>query len=416
MQTATTPQPSQVKVLMLDPMGAQDDWCSRFNDTGRQWDVVCVNDSNALIASLKELEFQAVMVASSAAIQADNDCFIRAMALQPQAVRILLQGMPLNVTQMSHALDLVHRVFGEECSMQEIVAGTEYLIRVNRLIFKQKTRDYVLSLGQLPSPPQVYQELNQVLGSERSNASHIGAVIGKDPALAAKVLKVVNSAYFRLDRQISSIREAVTLLGIRMLRTLSLSGHLVSLYPEHRNWSYFSFERINQRAVQVGHLAQQICHEMNTSQATQDQALVAGLLHDLGLLVFASQDPQSYRKVMVMSAQKNTPLCVVEKKMLGLFHGEVAAFLLAQWKLPAAIVEAVLLHHTPQLSASEDFTPLAAVHIADALLPQAETEIGANLANSLSLDYLKRLGVSDRLPHWQASAKRIQQMEIASGF
>ncbi|MEH6626929.1 MAG: HDOD domain-containing protein [Motiliproteus sp.] len=409
METTNKMEKAAVKVLLLDTNGTFFDWGERINHTGRNWHVLRVSSNGEMLSYLKENRFQAIVVVSSGRIQADNDCFIKAMTLQPQAVRILLPGMPLSNTQLSYALDLVHRVYPDPDKIETIATEVEYLIKINGLVHKQKTRDYVLSLGQLPSPPMIYHKLSEALSSERSNSDHISGIIEQDPALAAKVLKIINSAYFGLGRQISSIHETVTLLGIRTLRGLSISGHLVSLYPPHRNWSYFSFERMNQRALLVARLAQQICKDLKTNQAVQDQSFVGGLLHDLGVLVLASQDPQSYRKIMVASAQKNTPLFLVEKRMLGVFHGEVGAFLLAQWKLPAPIVEAVLLHHTPQLSAGDSFSPLAAVHIADALITDTETEIGANLGNSLCEEYVQRLRLQTYMPQWQVAAKKLER-------
>ncbi|OMH38856.1 HDOD domain-containing protein [Motiliproteus sp. MSK22-1] len=397
-----------IKVLMLDSRGEYFDWASKINQGGRHWDVLRVDNNKAMLSFLSESKYHAVVVASSTRIHADQDCLVKAINLQPRALRILLPGMPLSRGQQNRTQDLVHRVYSDQQPLEEVAEGIENLIKINRLLYKQKNREYINSLGQLPSPPKVYKDLNEALSSDQSNATHISRIIGQDPALAAKVLSVVNSAYFGLDRKISNITESVTLLGIRMLRALALSGHLVSLYPQQRNWSYFSFESLNQRSMLVARLAHQICRDLKASQAIQDQAFIGGLLHDLGVLVMASQDPQLYRKIMVISAQKKAPLCSVEKKMLGLFHGEVGAYLLAHWKLPAAVIEAVLLHHTPQLSPGSEFSPLTAVHIADSLLAEAETEIGANLSNTLSMDYLKRVGVDKEIPRWKITANLYQ--------
>ena len=410
--TKASTSASAVKVLMLDTQGEYFDWSCKVNEIARNWDVLRVDSCASMISFLNESKYHAVVLASSTRIHAEHDCLIKAIALQPRAVRIFLPGMPLSGTQMSRTQDLVHRTFCSQTALEEVITSTENLIKINRLIYKQKTREYVESLGQLPSAPQVYRDLNDALSSEQSNADHISRIVGQDPALAAKVLSVVNSAYFGLGRKISNIAEAVTLLGLRMLRALALSGHLISLYPQQRNWSYFSFDNLNQRAMLVARLANQICRDMKTSQAIQDQAFIAGLLHDLGLLVMASQDAQLYRKVLTVSAQKNTPLCSVEKKMLGLFHGEVAAYLLNHWKLPAAVTEAVLLHHTPQLSPGSDFSPLTAVHIADSLIPEAETEIGANLCNQLSMAYVKRVGVDKQISRWQVVANLYSHKQI----
>ncbi len=220
----------------------------------------------------------------------------------------------------------------------------------------------------------------------------------------------------RVNRRIANIGEAITLLGLSMIRSMALSGHLVSQYPQHPHWSYFSFEQLNSRSLLVAQLAQQICQHMQLPQHIRDQAFISAILQDLGILLFASQDPKSYRKVMVRSAQDNIPLCAVEKKMLGIFHGEVAAFLLAQWQLPTAIAEAVLFRHTPQLSDHREFSPLTALHIADALIEPVTTEISANMKTRLRQDYLQQVGVWERLPAWQALAAEFnhQPLDTAS--
>ncbi|MCW8887071.1 MAG: HDOD domain-containing protein, partial [Motiliproteus sp.] len=235
MNTPVPPSNSTtIQVLLVDTQRQFSDWSSKIHATGRDWNVLRVDSSAEMVAYLKETSFQAVVVVSTGRIQADNDCFLNTMSLQPGAVRIMLPGVPVSNTQMSYALDMVHRIFPDPGKLEYVASNIEYLIKVNRLVNKQKTRDYVLSLGQLPSPPMIYHKLSATLSSDRSNASHISAIIEQDPALAAKVLKMVNSAYFGLGRQISNIKEAVTLLGIRMLRGLSISGHLISLYPQHR--------------------------------------------------------------------------------------------------------------------------------------------------------------------------------------
>lgn len=402
---------TKVHALLLDPVQSHNlTEASLRRET--DWQLTLVTDLTEFSQHLQQQTVDIVLISSSD-LHACNQGFMDITNQQPQAVRILLHTNKTLPTSLAHLAELAHYCLNAHEAIRPFAQNSLQLVKLNRLVHKSKTADYVNSLGKLPSPPDIYQELSLALSSDKSNAKQISKIISKDPALAAKVLKVVNSAYFGLGRSISSIQEAVSLLGIRTLRALSISGQLLDQYPQHRNWSYFSFESINKRAVLVARLAQEICMDLELDTNLCDQAFIGGLLHDLGMLIFASQDSDSYRKIMVQSAQTGKHLCIIERQMLGVFHGEIAAFLLSHWKLPPAVTEAVLLHHTPQLSISREITPLTAVHIADCLLPEVTTEIGAHIGNTLSRGYVSRLGLENRLDAWNDQAvKLFNQAEL----
>lgn len=405
--TATAANPLLSATMVLPVQGHTPLLSSLQNASN--WRISTVSS----FAELQQQEAADIVLIATDDIYQCNQSMHYLSANHPQTVRVLIYPPEQQTNEFSHCFELSHYCLSKNESTRTFINNATQLIKLNRLVHKTRTQDYVNSLGKLPSPPEIYQELSQALGSEQSNARQLSKIISKDPALATKVLKEVNSAYFGFPRNISNIQEAVTLLGVRLLRALSISGQLLNQYPQHRNWSYFSFEKLNQRAVLVARLAQEICKDLRLNTQLTDQAFIGGLLHDLGLLIFASQDSQSYRKIMIMSAQKQTHICIIEKQLLGLFHGEVAAYLLSQWKLPPAITEAVLLHHTPQLSVNKDISPLTAVHIADALLPEAETEIGALVGNQLHHGYINQLGLEDRITGWQKKAAHLQQLSVA---
>jgi len=401
-QAAASAKP--LKVLMLDTQGEYFSWAHSISNMGHRWDLLRVDSARSMIDYLRENPYQAVVVAPSTKLHQDQDCLIKAMQLQPRAVRVVLPGLVGSSTQISRTTDLAHRVFGDQDSNESIANAIEIQVKLNRLINKAQTRDFLRSGGPLPSPPLVYKALSEALNNELSNAAQIAAIVQRDPALVAKVLKMVNSAFFGLQRQISHIGEAVALLGVRMLRGLALSGHLASLYPQHDAWAAFSFDRVNERSLLVARLAMQIAKDMQCNIAVQDQAFLAGLLHDIGTLFIASQDPARYLEVMTLSGQKHASICVVEKKLLGFFHGEIGAYLMAHWGLAPQVIEAVLLHHTPQLCGNPHFSPLTAVHIADALLPAVHNATGADLSNPLNKAYLTATGAHVQLGQWQTRA------------
>lgn len=396
-----------LSVLMLDIEGDYYSWAQDVRHLGRNWDLLRVDSAGSLVSYLKEKEFQAIVVAPSTQHHRDQDCLLKSMNLQQQAIRVVLPGLMGSPSQISRTSELAHRVYDDSQSNSEIAQSIEIQVKLNKLINKPRNREFLSTGGPLPAAPQVYKELTDALNSANSSIPQIANIVQQDPALSAKVLKMVNSAFFGLNRPVSNIAEAVSLLGLRMLRGLALSGHLTDLYPQDKDWQAFSFDRVNARSLLVARLAMKIAKDMKANVAVQDQAFVAGLMHDIGTLYIASKAPARYQQVLQLSGERNAAICAVEKKVLGFFHGEIGAYLLAHMGLPAQVVEAVLLHHTPQLCGDHQFTPLTAVHVADALIPAIPSKSNAVLGNKLVTDYLKAAGVEQHIGRWHVEAKNM---------
>ena len=405
-----TEKKCRLKVLMLDTEGVYFDWESKINQTGRHWDVLRTDNLDTMLNFLEQSRYHAIAIVSSQHIHQSQQCLIKARTHQPNAVRIQLPGMPVTERQLELSLNLAHRVFSDGTSIQDVAQNIEYLVKINRLIHKKITTSYLNADNQLPSPPAIYEKLSSLLSSDRSSTDQISRIVGQDPALVATVLKLVNSSFFGLHSQVNNIKDAVTMLGVRHLRALALSGHLAHEYPQDSSWSAFSFEKMNLRSLLVARLAHQLCVELKTSKIVQDQAFLGGLLHDLGHIILASRDSDQYQRVMRHATENNIGISCAEKQILGIYHGEAAAYVLNKWNLPIAIVEVALLHHTPQLSADTEFTPLTAVHIADATLPATNNDMKVDLSNRLSKSYLQRLGMDKKIEDWKDLIRQYRQM------
>ncbi|WP_143820985.1 HDOD domain-containing protein [Motiliproteus sp. MSK22-1] len=399
-----------LKVLMLDTEGIYFDWQSKINQTGRHWDILRTDDVESMLSFLEQSRYHVIAIVSSQHIHQSWRCLVKARALQPIAVRVQLPGMPMSEQQHELSLNHAHKVFSDHSTIEETARTLEYLVKINRLLNKQAIKSYLHTDSQLPTPPAIYEKLNSLLGSEQSSTDQISHIVSQDPALVATILKLVNSASFGLRRQISNIKDAVTLLGIRHLRALALSGHLTHKYPQNGSWSLFSFEHMNLRSLLVARLAHQLCVEQKASKIVQDQAFLAALLHNIGHLILASRDPAHYQSVMKHATEHQIGICCAEKQLLGIYHGEAAAYLLNKWNLPNPVVEVALLHHTPQLSADTEFSPLTAVHIADAVIPATSNGMNTDLSNRLSKSYLQRLGIDKRIKDWKGLIAQYRQM------
>ncbi|ANG63652.1 hypothetical protein A8C75_14985 [Marinobacterium aestuarii] len=367
------------------------------------WDVMCLDDEGEVQSRLKYYDSQVLIVVAYQQPYKALELLKKIAEERPGIVRILISGH-LTPASSARALEVAHQTLPDSSNGAQIIAAVEYALRIEGLVNKSAIRDYISGLGRLPTLPTVYRALNEALNSDVSDAKSIAKIIEQDPAIAAKLMQLVNSALFGLRRQISRIDEAVTIIGVRMIRDLMLATHLFSRYRQRDTWTAFSFSKLHQRSMLVARLAQQIGADAGLDRNQQGQAFLAGLLHDFGISVLANKNPEAYQALMDESVRMGQPMYAMEKMRLGLTHAEAAAYLLGLWNLPFSVVEAVLLHHFPSASPSIRFEPLSALHLADALLPALANAPGADLSCKLSESYLERLGVMKNLPRWRMMA------------
>jgi HD-like signal output (HDOD) protein len=251
----------------------------------------------------------------------------------------------------------------------------------------------------LPSPPSIYFNLLQEMRSPNASVDRIGQLIAQDPAVSAKVLQLANSAVFGLQLQVVQPEEAVAYIGLETTMALVLLAHSFSSFEPLRP-SLFSAEELWRHSLATGQFARAIAVAENHGGEISAQAFAAGLLHDIGKLLFAANLPQPYAKAVALARDERIPVSQAEKRILGADHAEAGGALLGIWGLPSPVVEAVALHHAPVVTTSQGFTPLTAVHTANFI----EHESRANESGvepALAWDYLAALGLDDRAEEWR---------------
>lgn len=410
MEPKTTATLSGIRLLMLDLHGDYINWGKHLKRTGRQWDVTRVEDTHSLAAHLESSHYDVLLVANSAKEYEALTALRRALEVSPDTLRFQLGITVETPKSLAQKMEILHRVFPKPGDIEAIASSIEYLIKISRLISRPALRQFISKENKLPAAPGIYRDLTQALNDETNDASRIAAIIERDPALSAKVIQLVNSSFFGFARQISHISEAVSIIGTRMLRGLALATQVADLYPPHPRWQYFSFAQVNERALLVARLARDICKDARAEKAVADQAFLSGLLNDIGLLVMISQDPEGYLKALQYAIREQKPLHVAEKNVLGLYHGEVGAALLALWNIPALTVESVLFHAAPHLSQETGFCPLLAVHVADALLPPVWQHKDTQLNSPLSEKFLEQTGQAKNLHRWKLMALEYKRL------
>jgi len=157
-------------------------------------------------------------------------------------------------------------------------------------------------------------------------------------------------------------------------------------------------------------LAKEIARRENTGAKIEEEAFVAGLLHDTGKLVLASNFPAGYKQVLSAGGMGSPAVLSAEEDTFGANHAEVGAYLFGLWGLPTPVIEAVALHHHPRKSTHLAFSPLTAVHSANALA-NARSNAETDDAEFWDLEYLRELGLHERLGGWRALARGASPVE-----
>jgi HD-like signal output (HDOD) protein len=285
----------------------------------------------------------------------------------PSVVRVLVLEQGQDADAM-HALDCAHRLLRTPLDVVELMEAVESVTDLNALLDDDGLKRAIGSIGALPPPPRVYIELTQLLRDPEASNAEIAEVLALDPAIAAKVLRLCNSAYFSGGRVITDFRSAVTRLGHQAIRRLVLASET---FGSIQSAGSVDREAMQDRALRTSRLAGRLL-----VGASAELAATAGLLAEVGrLLPGTGDEPGS-----------------------GLHYAEAGAYLLGLWGLPMPIVEAVAYHQRPTRLRTGGFWVTGAVHVASALVTGA----------AVDEEYLRATGVLDKLPQWRNLVERAE--------
>ena len=197
-------------------------------------------------------------------------------------------------------------------------------------------------LQDVPSPPAMYFDIREQVEQNQGDLSGMAQIAAKDPSLVARILKTANSGFYGLPRTISSLEEGLSLIGTDALLGMVLAVHLYSGLPPPG----LKLEVLWQHCAQVSQLARQIARLEGANQQIQSECAVAGLLHDIGLLVLLENEPTLYQPLWLRCNGDELVLADLERDTFGITHGELGSMILKLWSLPDTIVNAVADSHT----------------------------------------------------------------------
>jgi HD-like signal output (HDOD) protein len=221
------------------------------------------------------------------------------------------------------------------------------------------------NIRQLPALPAIVTKLISVVNSPDSSAEDAARLIERDPSLTSKVLRLANSAFYGMPRSISSVSGAVVVLGFNTLKSLALGASVIKLFPHDSSHAAFDRVRFWKHSIVCAMVARNIAQaQMHVSFMDPQSAFCAGIIHDLGKLIFELFTPEDYARVCLHSRQKGISLVDAETELLGINHAELGHILADKWALPIELELTLVHHHAPQ-SAKNIRELVTTIHLAD---------------------------------------------------
>jgi len=401
--------PTQRRILFVDdePMvlkGLQ----RSLRKMRNEWEMTFVSSSKEALEILDTGSFD-VIVSDLRMPEMDGaQLLAEVKSKHPEVVRIILSGQVEQETTF-RSVQLAHQSLSKPCDADILKHTLNKLFGLRNLLEDESIKRILSQTETLPSLPAIYTDVVSELQTPDPSVKKIGEIISADLAMTAKILQVVNSAFFGLVRKISNPREAVMLLGTDTIKALVLSVKIFSELNQ-KKFGWFNFDELFNHSMSVSMLAQTITKEERLDQKLVNNSVMAGMFHDLGKLILVTNFHETYQKVLTEAGQSKQNLWDLESEVFGTSHAEIGAYLMGLWGLEYPVIEAIAFHHQPGKSLSNAAGLLTAVHFGDAFDRFKKTDKGLNGENGLGqLDrrYLETLGVTARIKDWQAACKEL---------
>ncbi len=348
-------------------------------DLGDEWEVQSVPDGSAAIVAVSSATIDAIIVAPVLPDLAPATLLGQIRTLRPETIRIaLIDGDNNQRVPSARIIGVAHRFLPLPLAPEVLLEALTSLEELRELLDSPHLRQTIGRIEKLPSPPHLYISLTHALEEdEESDSAEIAKLIAADPAIAAKVLQLSNSAFFNSGRAISDLRGAVTRLGMATLRDLVLASEVFAL----PGMSGPDRNAMQSRALMASRLAAKML-----PASSAELGSTAALLADIGLLLPGVRDERQTADV--------------DDSRPG--HAEAGAYLMGLWGLPMPIIEAVAFQLQPGRSNVRSFWVAGAVHVATALAA----------GTAVDEQYLANVGVLPKLEQWRAIADEMMGLSV----
>ena len=254
----------------------------------------------------------------------------------------------------------------------------------------------------LPTLPTVYAHVTEMMDNPNSSVADVGEVVSRDQTIAAKLLCVVNSAFYGLSQKVTTVTRAMTVVGFRALKNLILTVTVMPVLKQTGGHNGNDQRAFWTHAITCAAAARALARVLQLPEP--EEMFTAGLLHDIGKIAEYWYFKDDYIRLVDLAAERRVPLFKIEREELGFTHAQVGRLLAERWRFPARLVQAIGSHHSPS-SASAFQQETGLIHLADILaratLPDATADSRVPPLDTAS---------------WQDTGLEVQQLETCMAF
>jgi len=363
------------------------------------WEPVFVPSGALAVRLMAEKPFDAVVTDMRMPGMNGAELLEHVRDHHPRMFRAVLSGcvdQPLSIRSLTTA----HQYQAKPFKFPAVQSMLARVFALDRYVPDPTLQEAICRTHRLPTPTAFHARFARELSSMGAMAEGLGGLTAYDVALTAKLLQLVNSAFFGAARTVLTAREAVQALGTGLLRALG-STKKVFWGQEADQLTDFPLENVVKHSVATGMRASRIVSLERGRPDAEMIAFTAGVLHDIGKLVLAVATPERYRQAVLHGLSEGVSDCQAERAVIGATHAQVGAYLLGLWGVPEPIVEVVAWHHEPRERLAVGFGPLTAVYVANIVENQQASAGGGVTDAALDPEYLKALRVDpQRLDRW----------------
>lgn len=324
----------------------------------------------------------------------------------PHTIRIMLSGQADNESIM-RTVGVVHQFLAKPADPDLLKQVINRASALQDLMASNSLKELVSSIGNLPSMPETYSKLQQVLKNPDSGLGDVADIIEQDLAMSAKVLQLVNSAFFGLYNHIGSPIRAVNLLGLDTIKALVL---VVGVFSEIKGpqSKVFNVNLLWSHSIATATFAKKIALQEDGDESLVDNSYIAGLLHDVGKLLLFARQPKEYEQAFLLTQEEGCTLTSAEHRIFGACHGDIGGFLIGLWGLPGPVVESLTFHHRLEQYPEPSFCPAVIVHTADYIYYRLNPKTCIGKPPELNEPVLEQIGMRDHVDTWIDLCREIQ--------
>jgi HD-like signal output (HDOD) protein len=332
----------------------------------------------------------------------------RVMDRHPHMVRIVLSGeMDRGLT--FKAVHCAHQYLTKPCDSDTLKATIGRAFALRRLISDRRLKSLLPRLESLPSLPALYMEILGEIQAPNSSFRKVGELIARDVSMTAKILQLVNSAFFGLARRVASPQDAVSLLGYDTVKALVLSAKVFSQFELKRIPGLW-LDALWRHSLETSLFTRGIGTAEKLPRKSQDEAFTAAILHDLGKLILAQNFPDDYAEVLTQASRQPDPLWEIETERFGASHAELGAYLMGLWGIGDEVVSAIAHHHQLPPAATPGRV-VAVVYAANALEHGLSAEAPHEPVAAIAPELLRQLNIAERMPAWEEACRKMRLEE-----